>query len=65
MNLTKREGNVYFSPDRKPKPSPLGSPDGIRPQWEHDSQMNVDSWWDVFVEMARPATESHRRHHER
>ena len=56
MNLIKRKGNVYLSPDRQPKPKPLGSPDGIRPQWDYDSQDNLDSWQGVFNDMARTYT---------
>ena len=54
MNLTKREGNVYLSPDRNPKAT-APCPQGAIPNWSADSQENYDSWWDVFVEMARPA----------
>lgn len=60
MNLVKREGNVYLSPDRKPKAT-APSPEGAIPNWPADSQENYDSWWDVFVEMARPTSKSHRR----
>ena len=53
MNLVKRPGNVYLTPDRKPKAT-APSPEGAIPNWPADSQENYDSWWDVFVEMARP-----------
>ena len=57
MNLVKREGNVYLSPDRKPKAT-APSPEGAIPNWPADSQENYNSWWDIFVEMAH-ATRDH------
>lgn len=51
MELNRKPGNVFYSPSGTPKPKPIASPDGIRPQWDFDSQDNLDSWRGVFNEM--------------
>ena len=53
MKMNRKPGSVFLTPSGTPKPKPISSPDGIRPQWDFDSQDNYDSWQGVFDEMRR------------
>ena len=56
MNLTKRDGNVYMTPDSQPPPA-MPDPDGTRPSWDFDSETNAESWKDILFDMGRECKE--------
>ena len=65
--LTQRKGNVYHTPLETPTSKRI--PRNVDPRtgeivgkrMEHQSQSNVDSWWDVFKEIGEACKDRTRR----
>ena len=61
MELKRRPGNVFLSPQGQPAPKPTQrNLSGSRPSWGFDTEDNYTAWWDIFKEMAM-ATREHKR----
>ena len=58
--LTQRKGNVYFTPTHTPESKrEWREVKGVL--WEHDSEDNINSWRDVFMEIGEACPDRTQR----
>ena len=67
VKMKRKQGNVYHSPVNPPVSSK--APANVDPRtgevrgkiMEHNSQENVESWWDIFTEIVEETHEVKQR----